>query len=281
MGINNKVFEHRPIEELLSMVKNDMKKFDAEGLIDDGTLIKTVMYCNEKLGITIREVREAAIPVNDFKAKLPLDFEKLFYVCALEASNTMTTVGRNPFDNNVDQDVIYEAQLDRQSLGCTDNYMVTINRQNVQKQYNYNSWVQLDINNSKQYCHIDCPNIKKPGKYSIIIKDGYIETPFRAGTLYIMYIGMMKDNEGRITFPFHPMITPFYEWTIKEKILTDAVFNSDITNIGDMLKFAQVERSKAWIDAFNFSTEKDYGDLISMQRKKELGWYNQYFKYLQ
>ena len=38
---------------------------------------------------------------------------------------------------------------------------------------------------------------------------------------------------------------------------------------------------RAWIDAFNFTTEKDYGDLISMQRKKELGWYNQYFKYLQ
>lgn len=281
MGVNNKTFEHRPISELISMVRNDLKRFDAEGIIDTGTLIKTVMYCNEKLGITIREVREASITVNEYKAPLPLDFEKLFYVCALEATNSSVVIGRNPFDNNFDQDVIHEAQLERDSFGNLDNYMVVINRQNVQKQYNYGSWVQLNISSGLQFCHIDCPNNKKPGKYSIVLKDGYIETPFRSGTLYIMYIGAMKDAEGNILFPFHPMITPFYEWTIKEKILTDAIFNTDIPNIGDMLKFAQSERAKAWIDAFNFTTEKDYGEIVSAQRKKELGWYNKYFKFLQ
>ncbi len=40
----------------------------------------------------------------------------------------------------------------------------------------------------------------------------------------MMYLGMMKDDEGNITFPFHPLITPFYEWSLKEKILEDATF---------------------------------------------------------
>lgn len=278
--INNKTFDHRPISELMAIVKNDFKKFDAEGMIDEGNLIKTVMYCNDKLGMPIRELREVAIPVEDFEATLPRDFEKLFYVCALECTNTMVTSTRYPFDNNVDQDVVYDACLNRDTLGCVDNYQVIVKRHSTQIHYDYHKWTQLDIS-SPDFCHVDCPNRKKKGKYTVEIKDGKIITPFRKGTLYIMYIGMMKDADGNITFPFHPMITPFYEWSIVEKVVTNAIFNTDGGGLGDMLKLAQQERLKSWLDAFNFTTEKGYGEFVDLQRKKELGWYNQYFKYLQ
>lgn len=280
-NINNKVFSHRPIHELMAIVKNDFRKFDSEGLIDDGTLVKTVMYCNERLGIPIREIREAAIPVSDFKAHLPLDFEKLYYVCALQATNTMVTDMVNPFDNSVDQDIVYEASLDRESLGCVQNYSVTVKRLNTTTVHNHGSWVELDISGNSQSCHIDCPNKRKKGKYTISIKDDHIETPFRSGMLYIMYVGMMKDEEGNITFPFHPLITPYYEWSVKEKIVSDAIFNSDGSNLGELFKLAQLEKNKAWIDAFNFTTDKAYGEYVALQRKKELSWYNQYFKWFQ
>lgn len=77
--VNNKTFELRPVSELFSIVKNDLKKLDDEGLIDTGTLIKTVMHCNDRLGIQIREVKQVCIPVVEFKAKLPLNFEKLYF----------------------------------------------------------------------------------------------------------------------------------------------------------------------------------------------------------
>jgi hypothetical protein len=279
--INNRTFEHRPISELMAIVKNDFTKFDQEGLIDEGTLIKTVMYCNDKLGIPVREVREAAITVVDNKAQLPVDFEKLFYVAALQCSNTTTVSGRNPFDNNFDQTAIYDACVDRETLGCADNYQVVIKRETGPVRYNYNTWTQLGIIGSSDQLHIDCPNKKKKGTYDVTIKDGYFYTPFRTGTLYIMYLGMMKDGEGNITFPFHPIITPYYEWMIKEKILSDAVFNSDAPNIGELLNRAERERVKAWIDAFNFTTDRGYGEYVNTQRKKELGWYNQWFKFFQ
>lgn len=280
--IADKVFEHKPITELMSIVRNDFRKFDQEGLIDDGTCIKTIMYCNERLGIQIREIREVAIPVDNFKAKLPVDFEKLYFAAALECSNGTNIEIRNPFDNNFDQDVIYKACLNRDQLGCVDNYQVVIERKGQQVQFNYHNWTQISVGpKSHRYCQIDCPNKRKPGKYQVEINGDYIETPFRTGTLYIMYVGMMKDEEGNITFPFHPMITPYYEWSIKEKIITDAIFNSDGDNLGELFKLAQQERGKAWIDAFNFTSEPGYGHMVNLQRKKELGWYNQYFKYFQ
>lgn len=280
--IQDKVFDHRPIKELLAMVKRDFKKFDAEGLIDNGSLVKTVMYCNDKLGLAIREIRELAIPVIDFKAELPLDFEKLYYVTALDCTNTSTTEVRNPFDNNVDQDVIYKACLNRDQLGCVDNYQVIIERKGQQIPYYYNQWTQLSISPKfANLCHIDCPNKRKNGKYEIEIRDNQIITPFKSGMLYLIYIGMMKDEEGNITFPFHPLITPFYEWSLKEKIISNAIFETDGKGLGDMLKYAQSERVKSWLDAFNFTSEREYGEWTKAQHNRELGWYNKWFKYFQ
>jgi hypothetical protein len=159
--VNDKVFEHRPMSELISIVRNDFRKFDAEGLIDEGTLIKTVLYCNDKLGIPIREIREVAIPVEDFKAELPLDFEKLYFVCALQATNTMVSCQRSPFDNNVDTSIIYEARLDRESLGCVENYQVIVNRITNTTVHHFGTWTQLDIAKNDPFCHIDCPNKRK------------------------------------------------------------------------------------------------------------------------
>jgi hypothetical protein len=280
--VNDKIFDHRPMQELMSIVKSDFSKFDAEGLIDDTNVVKTIMYCNDRLGLLIREVREAAIPVENYKAKLPLDFEKLYYVTALRCSNSAVVSYRNPFDNNFDADVVYDAHLYRESLGCVDNYQVVIKREQNVELHNYGTWVQLEVApSSHKFCHIDCPNKRKPGKYQVEIKGDDIITPFKSGMLYVMYIGLMKDADGNITFPFHPLITPFYEWSVKEKILKDAIFNSDSPNLGELLKLATSERVKAWLDAFNFTTEKPYGDYVKMQRKRELEWYNKYFKHFQ
>lgn len=287
--VNNKNFSHRPISELISIVKNDLRRFDAQSLIDEGTLVKTVMYCNDKLGISIREVKEVAIPVNEFKAKLPLDFEKLYYVCALQATNTMVHTQVNPFDNTVDHDLIdtvtlYEAKLDRDCLGKRENFQLIVKRESNTTIHNHGTWIELDVNQaSAKSCHISCPNTRKKGKYSISIKDEYIETPFRSGTLYLMYIGAMKDENGEILFPFHPIITPWYEWSVKHKILLDAAFNSDIDSatLKGLLEIASSEKTKAWLDAFNITMERSYIDFVEFERQKELKWYNEYFKYFQ
>jgi hypothetical protein len=123
--------------------------------------------------------------------------------------------------------------------------------------------------------------MRKPGKYQIDIHDDEITTPFRTGEIYLMYLGTMMDEEGNILFPFHPLITPYYEWALKEKVIMDAIFNSDIemqTAVKVLLPIAQQERKKAYNNAFDITTTKGYGEYADAQRKKELSWYNTYFK---
>jgi hypothetical protein len=95
-----------------------------------------------------------------------------------------------------------------------------------------------------------------------------------------MYVANMKDSEGRLLYPFNPKITPWYEWCIKEKVVMDAIFNSEGGQYGDLLKICKQERALAWMDAFNATQDKAFGEYSKLQRKKELEWYNQYFKHI-
>jgi hypothetical protein len=279
--INNKTFEHRPISELMAIVRQDFRKLDDEGLIDEGNLIKVVMYCNDRLGVGIREVKQVCLPVEDYKARLPLNFEKLYFTCALKATATTVSLGRDPFNNNFDRDVIYEADIARQDFGGTDFYGVTIKRETNITVHTCGEFIAIDVfPDSHGYCHPACPNVKRKGKHTIRIEDGHIITPFRTGELYVMYVATMCDEDGNLLFPFHPMITPYYEWSIKEKILLDGIFNSDVVD-ANLLALAQREKTKAWLDAYDMTTSKGFGEYVKMQRTKEMGWYNQYFKFFQ
>lgn len=277
--VPKKMFELRPMDELMSIVKSDFRKLDAEGLIDDGTCIKVVAACNERLGLSIRDIRQVCIPVEDYKAKLPLNFEKLFFITAITATNSITARLRNPFDNNFDRDIIYSAEVDRGSLGNADSYGVTIKRETEITTHNSMSFIPLGLSPvSSSYCHMECPNVGMRGRYTVTIEGDWINCPFRTGEIYIMYLGTMEDEEGHLLFPFHPLITPYYEWSIKEKVLMDTIFNSD-GHYGDQYKLAQQERVKAWLDAFNVTSTREYGEYLDMQRKRELAWYHQYFRY--
>jgi hypothetical protein len=279
--VPKKLLELRPMDELMAIVKRDLRKLDAEGLIDDGVCIKTVMACNERLGISIRDIKQICIPVHEYQAKLPLNFEKLFFVTALSATNGITVTMRNPFSNNFDRDAIYEAHVDRDSLGCPDCYGVTIKRTENITVHASTTFIELGVSPASQsHCHTSCPNTRRKGKYMVTIEDDHISTPFRSGEIYIMYLATMQDEDGHLLFPFHPLITPYYEWSVKEKIWQDTIFNSD-GNYGEQFKLAQQERVKAWLDAYNVASTKEYGEYVDMQRRKEMGWYNQYFKYFQ
>ena len=266
--VNGKTFELRPIKELLAIVKHDFRKFDDEGLIDEGSLIKTIMYCNDRLGIPLREIKQVCIPVVEYKAKLPLNFEKLYYTCALSVTNTMVSNLRNPFDNKVDSDVIYNARIDTACQGCDTKCSIIVDRKTTQTVYNNQTWTPLSVQDpGVGFVHMDSPNKRYAGKYIVEIIDKEIVTPFRSGEIYIMYLATMEDEDGNMLFPFHPMITPYYEWMIKEKVIMDSIFNSDGGNI-DMLKLAQAERGKAWLDAYDMTTSKGYGEYVNNQRKR-------------
>lgn len=278
--INGKNLEHRPISELMAIVKRDLKKINEKGLIDEGSCIKTIMYCNDTLGIPVREIREVCIPIENYTAKLPLDFEKIYYACYKKEGRKINYKARDPFNNSVDADVVYEARIASGNFGGDEKINITINRIQDVEVTSFGNWVQIDVAKiSSKYCYPNCPIVGREKPAIIINDDNTIDVPFEKGEIYVMYIANMKDEDGNLIFPFHSKITPWYEWCIKEKIIIDAIFNSEGQEYVNLLNIAKRERGLAWIDAFNATMDKALGEHSKLERKKEIEWFNKYFKY--
>ncbi len=266
--------------QLLSSVRNDFSSMDDEGFIDESKLIKTIMLCNEKLGIPIYRMKEVIISVDNYRAELPIDFWKVVYVCAVECESFGIKNLRNPFNNTVTlemkQEAICEASL-QPDLTCSGVCPpIIIKRKGTDIINEYRLWTPLTLSKrSNMFTHTMCLNTK--GKYTIDINEETIDVPFREGELYMMYFTVMQDEDGNVLVPFHPLISNWYEWCIKEKILQDMLFNSD-GDVTRKLEYASKQKSLYWLDAVNFVSEPLYKELKETQLKRDRKLYDQYYK---
>lgn len=267
-------------DQLLASVKNDFSIFDDQGFVDDTRILKIVMLCNEKLGITIYKKKECIIPVRNYKADLPIDFGKVVYATALECTSFGISNYRDPFNNTVTLDIrqeaLFEASMQPNLTCSTECPPIIYKRQGTTIITEYDRHIPLTLSKrSNIYMHPMCKNT--PGRYTIDINEETIDLPFREGEIYIMYFTAMQDEDGNTIVPFHPLISNWYEWCIKEKILQDMMFNSD-GDVANKLQYASKQKALYWLDAVNFVNEPLYNELKDIQTRKDRKFYDQYYK---
>jgi|694.fasta_scaffold00342_46 hypothetical protein len=282
--MNNKIIDYIPYSELMSLVKQEIKSYDSQGYINDGDLIPTVMYCNEKLGIHIHEVKQAIIEIKNNKGDLPKDFHKVFYMAALSMTNTTVTNWTNPWDNSKDRTVTYDADFKRGCIGCEDNVTVIYKKSGVDITQSYYNWQDLKLSNG-QYAYIGCPNInsKSKNQVDIDIENGEITTGFRTGEIYMMYVANMLSEEGEILIPFHPLITPWYVWSCVDQVIKSMIFDTDedLNKLKMQRELAQDEKDKSWITSYNFANTKEFMAWQQDQKKQQLSWWKRWFRIIQ
>lgn len=273
-----KQFTYTSFSSLLSVIREFLPSM--EQFIDESKLIGTVIGCNDKLGVSIREVKEDIIRVRDYQAVLPFDFQKVIYVAALQHSSFGLSQFTDPFDNfvNLDEDVCTVEFVE----GCETRERRVINKKKGDRiVHAYRQWTELSLSNSSYIRSAsNCINKTLRGQYTIDITDEKIETPFREGELYIMYYANLLDEDGSIKVPFNSQIFPWYKWSVAEEICIQMMMNSD-ADVSGKLKFAQGERIKAWLDAFNFTIDQSYAEAVQYQKKREMELYNRYFRWIQ
>lgn len=279
--INNKTYSFITLTELLASVRNELKSFHDLGLIEESLVIKEILRCNEKLGLVISEMKQVILDVNEFKTELPVDFYKVYYMAALNETNVSVSNLINPWDNTKDQTVTYEADIRAGNFGGTQNTLVIYKKNTEQRETEYYNWTPLSVSKYKSNrCYTNSPIFNYQGKYVVDFTDTEIQTPFRKGEIYMMYLAAMRNEEGEILVPFHPLVTPWYEATITEKILYTAIMNSDEPNLGEKYKLAQQKTIDAWLDAWNFTTDRTYQQISQAQRDREMKWHNKYYRLL-
>lgn len=270
------------LDQLLSSVKSDLKNINEQGLIDDNTVIKTVMWCNEKLGIPIHKLKQCSIKIENHRGDIPKSFWKLVYTCALSKKKQIYYDYKDPFNNTIDLTKVEECELKPYVEGCqTKCPPKIIKNPGKDIEQIIHEWTELDVANHSAVCCSISPHWKKRGRETVKfdIDEELVSTSFKDGEIFVMYQTNMEDEDGNILVPFHPLLTNWYEWSVKEKILQDIMFNSD-ADVVNLLKYATQQRGLFWLDALNFAMEPEAGELQKSYQKRENEYYNKYYKYI-
>lgn len=286
----------------MSSVEGDFHKWADAGLIDNLKLIKVIRECNEKLGLRIYRPLETLLYVTPVpeelhrrrgRANLPLDFYKAEMVFALHQRlvNTMLPIGpgiQQVFTPPSINQVI-SGELTNFTGPCcldaTDNCSWLIKTPPHQLQVAIKDIVPLEIFvGSDQHFTEYSPNRSYNHRHHqhhhhacvINIEEGYIETDFPEATLYLSYLGDMKNDKGEDIIPFHPSLNEYYEWAVKARILQNILYNTE-ADVAGLYKDAQHQRNLAFHDAVNFVMGKEAREWHIYEKERARKFFEHYY----
>lgn len=277
--MNNSIIEYIPFSEFMSLVRSRLKAYDSQGFIDESSLIPIVMVCNATLGIPVYDVKEKILGVENGFSKLPEDFYKLYYACALSMTNTTVTDYVNPFDNRQDRILSYDACVEKGVIACQEHTQIIYKKNKQHITQSYYNWQPVNFN-SRSFLHPKYKHANNCRNNAEITDNGEIKFSFRTGEVYMMYTAKLLSEDGQILIPFHPLITPWYEWKCVEEILNSMFFDSDIdlNKLQADKQIAQDKMNTTWLQCVSVCNKKDYQQWKNDQLSKENTWFNKWWR---
>lgn len=305
------VLQYRTYDQLISEVQSDMKKFAVEDLIDPQDFIKVARKCNFELGLKLHKTKEKLIEIKNGRAKLPNDFYIFNYGfivgsyshCEPLISGTHTVnvqVGANytpwPDDPNFCNPTLEPepeptspccggCQQTYNRCGCIPITSPEVNCRGEQyvvvQKYEYytRTWTEMypvRLVNAGEFVDPHCLNKTINSQNTIEIKNGFIETSFKTGQIFISYQGQLIDEEGSILVPDHELLNEYYEYAVKDRVLENAIMNGEtVTQLQLQLIKEGLRTSRN--NSNSFINTPDYGELKRIWEVNRMAQYNKYF----
>jgi hypothetical protein len=76
----------------------------------------------------------------------------------------------------------------------------------------------------------DCPNLYWDSTITGYIKDGWLYTNFETGNVYVNYQGSLEDEDGNLLVVDHEVISEYYEYALKQRIIENLIMNDEEVN---------------------------------------------------
>lgn len=124
---------------------------------------------------------------------------------------------------------------------------------------------------SSQNIDCECPNLYWNTANEGWIKDGFLNTTFQHGKVYLNYQGDLTDDDGRLLVPDHELLNDFYEYSIKERLLENLFNNGE--DVGQRYQLAAAKLKAAKNDAMSLVNTPNFEEM------KKLWWANRVAMY--
>ena len=160
-------------------------------------------------------------------------------------------------------------------LNCKGEAVVLVQR----FKYHTRKWTQvyrISIVGPSEFVDINCLNKRWNAPHTAEIKNGFIETSFKTGKLYINYEGALEDEEGNLLVPDHDRLNEYYEYAIKKRVLENMVMNGE-TVTDRQIQIIAGELRAARNNALSLVNTPDFNELRKIHETNRLAQYTNYY----
>jgi hypothetical protein len=306
----NYTLKYRTFDQLLEDVTIDLNTFALENMIEPQQLIKVVRKVNYQLGLRINQTKEVILDVTHKKVKLPDDFYTFNFAlicgdfkevvgydglaggtnmqevrysdwpnevtsCGCPVDNTCCLNGKEGICLTHNPEAPYgdTSIKPRVFLNCKGEAyeLIQIINPGVVRQYRYLKPLRMK---ASQNIDCECPNLYYDTPDQGWIKDGFLNTTFETGKVYLNYQGDMTDDNGNLMVPDHELLNDYYEYALKQRIFENLFINGE--DVAQRMQLIDVKLREARNNALSLVNTPNFKEM------EKLWWTNrkaQYGKY--
>lgn len=152
------------------------------------------------------------------------------------------------------------------------NTMVRYNQFN--KQYDYKTLLPLKLDRHRDISP-DCFNLGIQSHYSGSLKNGFLQTNFTEGVVFINYQSLMEDDDGNLLVLDHPLCNEYYEYAIKQRLLENLFMSGE--NVANMLQLTEQKLRIARTNALSFINTPDFREMKQVWEMNRKAQYHNYY----
>ncbi len=281
---NNYLLKYKTFDELLDEVRGDFEKYDQNGMIDSSKLIKIAQLINKRLGNKLRQDKETILYVEKGKVRLPEDFHMLniaFLIHDYTVTSRILTGAQREYVT-VTSVVKPDACVDPcpptcynpcvRLTECGTEYEILETKQYEKRKYKHFS--KLHIKPGKSIMP-GCINTEIHCEHSAYIKNNFLHTSFDEGKIYMSYLGAMEDDNGNLLVLDHELVNPYYEYTLKRRILENLYIEGE--DVSQKITLIESRYKEAKVEAETLMNTPDAAEMDLFHKLNRKAMYQKYY----
>jgi hypothetical protein len=275
--------KYKTFDELIASIEGDLEIYSENNLIDSASLIKHAKYVNADLGLKLNKVQECDIQITNYKADLPNDFFSAIHAVAYNIRSMGKVHGFSiPGTQTIEysREEVVERGLPLEH-GCLkkDGGCYYLFKPYTEKEIKITELHPLTpTKKSLKKFTENSLNRTYKSEYTINIDEQEIEVSFKEGTIHLVYLSDLVDEEGNLLVLDHDLTNPYYEYYLKTKIFEKLYFdyNEDVER--KYIQMRDILLPKAKAVAINIVATPEYKKTKQYTDNMIRTYYNEYVK---
>ena len=128
---------------------------------------------------------------------------------------------------------------------------------------------------SSQEIECDCPNLYHNTADEGWIKNGFLNTTFESGKVYLNYQGDMIDDNGNLMVPDHELLNDYYEYALKQRIFENLFINGE--DVAQRMQVIEAKLREARNNAISLVNTPNFKEMEKVWWTNRKAMYGKYY----